>query len=90
MNNSFNENMAQICGLELSTLAGSFKYSVFGQHACVIEGHTGIATYTETQVSFNVRKKLLTVTGNNLQICRLNKNFAVVTGDICKVEVVDK
>ena len=87
MNNSFNDNIAQICGLELSTLAGSYKYSVFGGTTAVIEGHKGIATYTDTEVTFNLGSKLLKVIGNNLTIKRLCKNFAVVAGRIDNVEV---
>lgn len=88
MNNSFSDNMAQICGLELTTLAGSYKYSVFGQSAAVIEGHKGIAVYNESEVSFSLGDKLLKVCGDKLKIKCLGKNFAVVTGQVDKVEVV--
>ena len=90
MNNSFNDNIAQICGLELSTLAGSYKYSVFGGTTAVIEGHKGIATYTDTEVAFSLGDKLLKVVGERLSIKRLCKNFAVVVGRIDNVEVVSR
>lgn len=88
MNNSFNDNIAQICGLELATLAGSYKYSVFGGTTAVIEGHKGIATYTDVEVAFSLGDKLLKVVGKGLNIKRLCKNFAVVVGRIDNVEVV--
>lgn len=90
MNNSFNDNIAQICGLELSTLAGSYKYSVFGGTTAVIEGHKGIAAYTDTEVAFLLGGKLLKVVGERLNIKRLCKNFAVVVGRIDNVEVVSR
>lgn len=90
MNNSFNESIAQICGLELATLAGGYKYSVFGQSTAVIEGHKGIANYSEEETAFSLGGKLLKVCGNKLHIKCLSKNFAVVTGKIDKVEVVDR
>lgn len=88
MNNSFNENIAQICGLELATLVGSYKYSVFSGTTAVIEGHKGISTYTDIEVAFSLDNKLLKVCGQKLHIKCLSKNFAVVSGQIDKVEVV--
>lgn len=88
MNNSFNDSIAQICGLELATLAGSYKYSVFGGTTAVIEGHKGISAYTDTEVAFSLGDKLLKVYGNKLYIKCLSKHFAVVVGQIDKVEVV--
>lgn len=90
MNNSFNEHIAQICGLELATLAGNYKYSVFGGTTAVIEGHKGISGYTDIEVCFYLPKGTLTIAGDNLQVKCLSKNFAVVTGRIDKTEVVPK
>lgn len=90
MNNSFNDNIAQICGLELSTLVNSYKYSVFGGTAVVVEGHKGISTYTETEVTFSLGNKLLKVKGSNLRIKCLSKNFAVISGQIDGTEVAER
>ena len=90
MNNSFNDNIAQICGLELATLVGSYKYSVFGGTNVIIEGHKGISSYSDNEVSFLLGNKLLKVNGSKLNIKCLNRNFAVVVGDVTKVEVVDR
>lgn len=88
MNNSFNDSIASICGLELATLAGSYKYSVFGGTTAVIEGHKGIAGYRDDEVAFSVGNSLIKVCGAKLHIKCLSKNFAVVTGNISAVEVV--
>lgn len=87
MNDSFSKCIADICGLELATLAGNYKYSVFGGHTVVIEGHKGIAEYSETQVSFLLGKSKLTVLGEKLSITCLERNFAVISGKIISVGV---
>ena len=87
MNNSFSQCIADICGLELATLVGNYKYSVFGSHTAVIEGHKGIAEYSTETVSFTVKKGILRVMGRDLHIKCLEKQFAVVVGTIISVEV---
>ncbi|MCH5159868.1 MAG: YabP/YqfC family sporulation protein [Clostridiales bacterium] len=88
MNNSLSQCVADICGLELATLIGSYKYSVFGGHTVVLEGHKGIADYTADGISFSLGKSQLKIVGSNLHIKRLEKQFAVVVGKISGVEVV--
>ena len=87
MNNSFNQCIADICGLELATLLNDYKYSVFGGHTVVVEGHKGIVDYTTEQVTFAVSKSALRICGNNLHIKCLEKHFAVVVGKVLSVEV---
>lgn len=88
MNNSLSQCVADICGLELATLLGSYKYSVFGGHTVVVEGHKGIADYAKEGVSFALPKAQLKIVGSNLRIKCLEKQFAVVVGNIQSVEVV--
>ena len=88
MNNSLSQCVADICGLELATLIGSYKYSVFGGHTVVVEGHKGIADYNNDGISFSLGKGLLKIVGSNLRIKCLEKQFAVIVGKIAGVEVV--
>ena len=88
MNNSLTQCVADICGLELATLIGSYKYSVFGGHTVVVEGHKGIADYTNECISFALPKASLKIDGLNLRIKCLEKQFAVVVGKIVSVKVV--
>lgn len=90
MNDSFSKCIADICGLELATLAGDFKYSVFGGRTFVLEGHKGIADYSLDAVSFRVGKSTLKVCGSGLTLKRLEKNFAVVEGKIVGVSIVSQ
>ena len=88
MNNSLSQCVADICGLELATLIGSYKYSVFGGHTVVVEGHKGIADYTGDCISFALNKAQLKIAGSNLRIKCLEKQFAVISGAILSVQVV--
>ena len=88
MNNSLSQCVADICGLELATLIGSYKYSVFGGHTVVVEGHKGIADYNSDFIVFSLGKSQLKIVGSNLRIKCLEKQFAVIVGKIASVEVV--
>ena len=88
MNNSLTQCVADICGLELATLIGSYKYSVFGGHTVVLEGHKGIAEYNSDCIRFALGKAQLKIVGSNLRIKCLEKQFAVVVGKIASVEVM--
>lgn len=90
MNNSFNEHIAKICGLELATLAGSYKYSLFGGTTAVIEGHKGISSYLDNEIGFYLPSGTISVSGSDLKIKCLGKSFAVIVGQIDKVEVTTK
>jgi len=84
---SFEKEIAEIADVELSTLVGSYKYSVYGGHTVVIEGQKGVRSYSDEAVCFSLGKEKLTVSGSNLTICRLGKNFVAVRGKIKSVEV---
>lgn len=90
MNNSFNEHIANICGLELATLVGGYKYSVFGGTTAVVEGHRGIVGYLDSEVCFYIAGGILKIQGDNLKLKCLNKSFAVVVGRIDRAEVASK
>lgn len=87
MNGSFNQSIADLCGVELSALVNSYKYSVFGGHTAVVEGHCGIVGFGSDKVSFTLKNAVLAVCGDNLTIKCLQKRFAVVVGVIRSVEV---
>ena len=86
MNNSFEQCISNICGVELSSLIQG-KYSVFANRYAVIEGHSGISDYQKEKVSLHFHKSLLEISGKNLQIKCLEKNFAIICGEIISVAV---
>ena len=51
---AFNQYLQDLCGLELTTLAKGYKYTVFGGSTVVIEGHKGLCAFLPTQISFFV------------------------------------
>ncbi len=87
MNNSFEQCISDICGLELSQLLSGGKYSVYGNHVAVVEGHKGVADYQSTIVCFNFGKYVLEISGSELKLRYLEKHYAVVCGEISKVTV---
>ena len=87
MNDSFNGTVADICQVELKTLLSGYKYSVFDGKTFVLEGHKGIASYSDVCVKFSVKCGAIAVSGNNLKIKCLQSGLAVVQGKICAVEV---
>lgn len=87
MNNSFVDSVCQTCGLEIASLARGYKYSVYNGKAVAVEGHCGIVCYQSNCVSFALRKNKLTIKGGGLSIKCLERNFAVVVGDVVSVAV---
>ena len=85
MNNSFNKCVSEICGLELETLVSNYKYSVFGGHTAVIEGHKGIIVYSYDEITFAVKKGVLKVAGKKIRLKKFGKKFFVVFGSFFHV-----
>lgn len=89
MNDSFCGSIADICGVELKTLVGSYKYSVFGSGTFVLEGHNGILSFSSECVRFAVKNGVVAVCGSELKIKCLQSKFAVICGVVAKVEVTN-
>ena len=87
MNNSFQQCIADICGLELSSLVAQGKYAVYANTVAVVEGHKGIAEYGKDKVSFVFGKSILAISGAELKIKCLQGNYAVIMGKIFSVAV---
>lgn len=87
MNNCFTQTVSEICGLEAATLITGYKYSVYNGHAVVVEGHKGIAVYNDCNVCFSLKKGKLAVKGSSLFVRCLEKDFAVIVGNIASVAV---
>ncbi len=87
MNNSFENCVSDICGLEIASLVKEGKYTVFGNAVAVVEGHGGISDYTTEKVSFRFKKGVLEVSGTELKIRCLERHYAVVCGNVQGVAV---
>ncbi len=53
-----------------------------------IEGHTGINILGQNEMSFKLKKKVLTIKGDNLTVKYFDKSTAIVLGRIVQVEVI--
>ena len=87
MNNSFEQCISDICGLELAALISKGKYAVYGNAVAVVEGHKGIVEYGKEKVSFVFAASILEIVGAELKIRCLQGNYAVVVGKILSVAV---
>lgn len=85
MNNSFEQSIADICGLELTSVLANGKYTVFGNKVAVVEGHKGIVEYSSDVVAFSLGNATLRICGSNLQLRCLEKHYAVVVGKVTSV-----
>lgn len=56
--------------------------------ALYIEGQTGINLMSEKEISFALKKKNLTIKGDNLTIKYFDKSTAVVVGHIVSTQIV--
>ncbi len=79
--------LQDLCGLELSALARAYKYTVYGGTTVVIEGHKGLCAFLPTQISFYVKCGLLKIEGRDLSIKCVQRQSAVVVGNIVNVVV---
>lgn len=53
-----------------------------------IEGHTGINILGQNEMSFRLKKKMLTIKGENLIVKYFDKSTAIVLGKIVQVDVI--
>lgn len=87
ISHSFEKVIAKICDTELAVLLQSYKYTVYGGHTVVVEGHKGLLKYLTSCVTFRLQKGTLSINGDALTIRNLSQNTAVVMGNKVSVEV---
>lgn len=78
----FDSEVAKILDLELAALVNSFKYSVYGGHTVVVEGHRGLVSFSSEKLFQVGKTERLEIIGEEISIKQLTKNFTVVTGKI--------
>jgi len=70
---------------------------IFGEEAFItivgtkeinIEGYMGIIEYTSTMVRLNTKKKILKITGADMEIAGVSREYIVITGQIIGVEYI--
>jgi sporulation protein YqfC len=64
----------------------SFRCSVIGGYAFVLEGHKGLKSFDAQKIEFRQNKNtLISVVGLNLTIKQLTKSYALILGKITGV-----
>ncbi|HRX13824.1 MAG TPA: YabP/YqfC family sporulation protein [Eubacteriales bacterium] len=84
---SFEKELFSTDDYDILSLVGGFKFSVFSGKFCVLEGHTGIKKYEQTEIIFKIKRRYVKIIGDGLYIKQMTKNFAVVAGEINSCEV---
>ena len=67
------------------TLPGMPLVEIFGKRRVLIENHSGVNCYTETEIHINSKLGCVQIFGDRLQLARVSKECLVITGDIHKV-----
>lgn len=87
MTTGFEKDLFSKEDYDLICLAGGYKFNVFGGKCFVLEGHRGIRKYDGGEMIFKINKGAVRVTGRDMSISQMTKNFVVVTGQINNCEV---
>ncbi|MBO5772691.1 MAG: YabP/YqfC family sporulation protein [Clostridia bacterium] len=82
---AFEKDVSSVCNLELATLLGGYKCSVFSGKAVVVEGLCGIIDFSTTCIKIALKKGQLWVCGNDLSLCQLQKGLAIIKGAVSGV-----
>ena len=72
---------------EVGTSAG-FRIVNLGGNSVYMEGIKSVVSFGETEMKFQLKKKLLVVSGNDLKVKYLDTFTCVITGEIVKVETL--
>lgn len=78
------DELTTICGDE--SLFAQRYFSVYGKNLVVIQGFKRVVSINSCQTSFEFGGGLLNVQGQNLVVKKIVSGFAVVQGQIEKVE----
>lgn len=62
--------------------------TIFGKVGAAVEGHKGILYFSDEEIRFKVKSRILSVSGKNLSLVESGEREAVVSGTVEKVEYV--
>lgn len=63
------------------------RATAIGSHSLLVENHTGILAFTESQVRLDSRAGAMCVLGSNLSLSDVRQGVLIVRGDIRRVEL---
>ena len=68
------------------SLIGEFKLNLIGNYVFSAENFIKIISYTNQNIVFKIKNNEVMLCGENFKIIELGSKYAVVKGEICKVE----
>ena len=85
---NFLEEIDNYVSKEYGITFNEYRYVNLGGKVLYIEGHTGINIFNDKEMSFKIKKKILTIKGEELIVKYFDKSTAIVEGRIIQVEVL--
>ena len=68
---------------------GCSLIEIIGNSRVLIENQAGVCCYDRSAITVRVRQGLITITGENLELCQMMKNQLVITGKIFSLSLTD-
>ena len=84
---SFKNEINHILNKYFNTTFSDYRYTVVAGKTLYLEGHTGIVSFDEKEITFRIVKKTIAILGTNLNVAEFDKDTAVITGEIKGVDV---
>ena len=86
---SFKDNIFTALGIaDLSPLA--FKLTLIGKSGVYVEGVKSLVDVAPTYIDVDVKSKIISFKGKNLNVTSLNSGDVAISGEITHVELKDK
>lgn len=67
---------------------GDYRYINISGKSVYLEGHKGIQLLSEEEITFKIKKKLISIKGHDLFVKYMDNDTAVVCGSIVQVSVL--
>ena len=71
--------------MQSADTSACFRIINLGGNSLYVEGIKNVVCFGEEEMQFQLKKRLLVVSGNNLKIKYLDKTTCVINGEICSV-----
>lgn len=73
---------------EFGTTVNDYRYVVINGKYFYLEGHNGIKILTDKEISFAVKKKVISIKGTDLKVKYFDNSTAVILGTIVQVMII--
>ena len=87
---NFDDELSKITGLSFNEILWGFKASLINSSNMVLEGTFSLLNFYPEEIEFRVKSGKLKIVGENLKIKKINKELAVISGDVLNIIVERK